>query len=199
MITTTSEEALTHTSVYRDLDWEAYGRVVSERVRWPFGDPAEVNAYYRRVSGDRDPLAALTSLIGDLMFQLAGCRLALAQAPHAAVYKAIFEGEGSARHGDDVGYVWWSRRLNDARVPPRHRATDQDLAETVHGAVVSFIRTGMPAMPGGLDWRPYTLQDPTVMSWRVAGCTVTPDPFVERLPLMSRARYSDVAVGAAGT
>jgi para-nitrobenzyl esterase len=192
MITTTSQEALTHTSIYKDLDWEAYDRVVSERVRQPFGDPAEVRAYYRHCAGDRDPRGALTILIGDLMFQLAGCRLAFAQAPHAAVYKAVFDGSGSARHGDDAGYVWWSRRVNDPGVPPRHRVADPDLANEVHGAVVSFIGTGTPVISGGPDWPLYGRENPAVMSWSTGGCSVVTDPFVERLPLMSRDRFSGV-------
>ena len=118
------------------------------------GDPGVVGAVYRAALPDASPGELLSAALTDWFYRLPVVRVAEARLGRGAdtyVYEfgwrsPQFGGRLGACHGLEIGFVF--DNLDDpAGRPMAGAAPPQTLADEMHGAWVSFVKTGRPGWP----------------------------------------------------
>ena len=119
-------------------------------------DPAKVVASYREVRPDAAPGELTVAAMSDWFFKIPALRVAEARLAHGAdtyVYEfgwrsPQFDGRLGACHALEVGFVF--DNVDDpAGAPLAGSAPPQSLADEMHAAWVSFVKSGKPG------WAPY--------------------------------------------
>ncbi len=138
-------------------------------------DPGAVGATYRAALPDASPGELLSAALTDWFYRLPVVRVAEARLTHGSdtyIYEfgwrsPRFSGRLGACHGLEIGFVF--DNLDDpAGRPMTGAAPPQTLADEMHGAWVSFVKTGRPG------WAAYG-NSRTVRSFGTTSTTVT-DP-----------------------
>ena len=183
----TTAEYLTHaTARPQDMDYALAARLLDPRVR-PVGlTGEEIVARYRRALPEHSPLGIWRAVGGDLVFQNPTSRFAAAHSRYQSVvkylYGAIEPDELGARHGAEVGEVWYRPGMDQSSRPTRQTVVDPAFAAGVHAVWVSFI-AGSPALPGSQPWPGFDSANPLVARFDAGRFAVERDIFYERLSL----------------
>lgn len=159
LVGTTREEALIFTADLKDMFNDELVQASLDAVLAPHGrSGADVLLTYRanRPGAAADELAAAVET--DRMFRVPAIRLADAQVAHAAntwLYQFAWrstarEGEFGACHFLEVPFVF--DQINNEQARGIAGDPPAVLAETVHGAWVSFIKSGDPNYVGLPTW-----------------------------------------------
>jgi para-nitrobenzyl esterase len=145
------------------------------------GDPEQVIATYRAAQPDATPGDLLIAAVGDWFFRIPAIRVAEARQDRDAdtfVYEFLwqspqFDGRLGACHALEVGFVF--DNLDDPSGEPlTGSAPPQSLADEMHGAWVTFVKTGSPG------WAPYGAQR-TVRQFDEVSATVNDPGAAQRL------------------
>lgn len=184
MIGCTSGEYLTHSSVLpADLDYAGAARLLHERVR-PLGwTGTAIVARYRAALPQHSPHGIWRAVAGDLVFQNPASRFARLCSAHQPVYKYLYgpdeADERGARHGAEVGAVWYRQGMDLSAQPERQRIADTDFATSVHDIWRAFIAG--ETLPHG--WPQFRPDAPNVLRIEQSYTGIAPDPFADRVEL----------------
>ncbi|HCT75750.1 MAG TPA: carboxylesterase [Micromonosporaceae bacterium] len=153
------------------------------------GRAADVYAAYALGRKPVRPIDVLIDFVSDELFRVPGDELAQARAARgrpAWVYQfdlrsPAHDGRLGATHCLDLPFTFhnierWAHAPFIAGIAPQ---TSKRLAEAMHRAWISFIRTGDPNHTGLPSWEPYTADTRTVMSFDSAIAPVS-DPIGDR-------------------
>jgi para-nitrobenzyl esterase len=121
------------------------------------------NAYYQTRLSTDSPYAALVRTMTQYMYQLHSYRFAKALTDAGTpvwVYRYKYENGHplGAHHGDELYYIWGAEAI-----AATGDAAKKQLAKSLHGAWVAFIKTGDPNGPGLLQWPPYSDRHKQIM------------------------------------
>jgi para-nitrobenzyl esterase len=145
------------------------------------GDPEKVIATYRAARPEATPGELLIGAVGDWFFRIPAIRVAEARQARGSdtfVYEFLwpspqFDGRLGACHALEVPFVF--DNLDDPSGEPlTGSAPPQALADEMHGAWVSFVRTGSPG------WAPYGTER-TVRQFDAVSATVNDPGAAQRL------------------
>lgn len=122
------------------------------------------NAYYQAQLRIDSPYVALVKTLTQYMYQLHSYRFAkvLSEAGTPVyMYRYRYQNgrELGARHGDELHYIWGAARIATSN----DDTAKKQLARTLHGAWVAFIRTGDPNGEMLPHWPGYSDEDRRVM------------------------------------
>ena len=144
----------------------AFGEVAPAVAHLAFGERADdaVEVHRRNANGETDVDGRMRFLT-DVLFRIPAIRLAEAAHRHAPVYTYLLTwgsppvGSGlGAFHGLDLPFMWDRRDAAEPLAELADRPLSAELAATMHGAWVAFVRDGVPrhAQPrlAGLRPRP---------------------------------------------
>lgn len=139
------------------------------------GNPEQLIATYRAAQPEATPGELMIAAVGDWFFRIPAIRVAETRLAHGAdtfVYEfrwpsPAFDGHLGACHALEIPFVFdnLDDPLNEPLTGPE---PPQQLADQMHGAWVSFVKTGSPG------WTPYGAQR-TVRQFDVESATVN-DP-----------------------
>jgi para-nitrobenzyl esterase len=139
------------------------------------GDPEKVLSAYRTARPQATPGELLIAAVGDWFFRIPAIRVAEARRANGAdtfVYEFLwpspqFDGKLGSCHALEIGFVF--DNLDDPSAEAiAGAAPPQALADEMHGAWVSFVKTGTPG------WAPYGAER-TVRQFDAVSATVN-DP-----------------------
>jgi para-nitrobenzyl esterase len=122
------------------------------------------NAYYQTLLKTDSPYAAMVRTLTQYMYQMHSYRFAGAlTAAGTPVYMYRYSYQDGrafgARHGDELHYIWGAARI----LSSNDDAAKKQLAKSLHGAWVAFIKTGNPNGAGLPQWPTYKVTDRQVM------------------------------------
>jgi para-nitrobenzyl esterase len=124
------------------------------------------NTYYQTQLKTDSPYAALVKTMTQYMYQMHSYRFAKALTDAVTPvwvyrYKYQEEKEFGARHGDELRYIWGATRIESStnNVDPAKK----QLAKSLHGAWVSFIKTGDPNCESLPQWPGYSTTRKQIM------------------------------------
>lgn len=122
------------------------------------------NAYYRSQPKTDSPYAAVVRTLTQYMYQMHSYRFAGALSSAGTpvyLYRYRYEGgrELGAHHGDELHYIWGASRI----LASGDDAAKKQLARSLHGAWVNFIKTGDPNGGHLPEWPRYSTTDRRVM------------------------------------
>ncbi|HVU57924.1 MAG TPA: carboxylesterase/lipase family protein [Puia sp.] len=131
------------------------------------------HAYYQAQLHSDSPYAALVKTLTQYMYQLHSYRFAKALASAGTsvyMYRYRYQNgrELGARHGDELHYIWGASRI----LASDNDTTKKQLARTLHGAWVAFIKTGDPNGDLLTAWPKYSDGDRRVMVFDVASAVI---------------------------
>jgi para-nitrobenzyl esterase len=143
---------------YGEVDEQRLGKIVTRLG----GDDGMITTY-RASRPDTSPDDLLVAITTDHMFRIPAIRLAEARADHAAptwmylfAWKSrAFGGRLRASHALEVPFAFNNLDRPGVDVFLGEGPTPQHVAEAMHGAWTSFIRTGNPNCRALPDWPPY--------------------------------------------
>ncbi len=123
------------------------------------------NAYYKTQLKADSPYTALVKTMTQYMYQMHSYRFAKALTNAGTpvwMYRYKYEDgqKFGAHHGDELRYIWDATRI--ANLPNADPAKKQ-LAKSLHGAWVSFIKTGDPNCASLPQWPKYNTTRKQIM------------------------------------
>ena len=103
------------------------------------------NAYYQTLLKTDSPYAAMVKTLTQYMYQIHSYRFAgalTAAGTPVYMYRYRYQNgrEPGARHGDELHYIWGAAHI----LTSNDDAAKKQLARSLHGAWVAFIKTGDP-------------------------------------------------------
>ncbi len=149
-------------------------QVDAELLTQLFGEKAEqVLAAYTQARADQSEELAWVDLMSDLVFRVPAIRLAEGQVRQGApvwMYRfdwesPAFGGVLGAAHAMDIPFVWNTLDAPLSRMFTGDSPDRQELADLMHAAWASFIRSGTPAAALLPAWPTYDLERRTTMIW----------------------------------
>jgi len=122
------------------------------------------NAYYQTMLKTDSPYTAMVKTLTQYMYQLHSYRFASALTDAGTpvyMYRYTYQNGRplGARHGDELHYIWGAARI----LSSNDDAAKKQLARSLHGAWVSFIKTGDPNGASIPQWPAYRATDRQVM------------------------------------
>ncbi len=122
------------------------------------------NAYYHTLLKTDSPYAAMVRTLTQYMYQMHSYRFAGAlTGAGTPVYMYRYRYQNGrafgARHGDELHYIWGAAHI----LTSNDNAAQKQLARSLHGAWVAFIKTGDPNGAGLPQWPGYRNTDRQVM------------------------------------
>ena len=123
------------------------------------------NTYYQTLLKTDSPYVALVKTMTQYMYQMHSYRFAKALTDaHTPVWMYRYKYENgktlNARHGDELRYIWGAARIASS---PTADTAKKQLAKSLHGAWVSFIKTGNPNCPSLPQWPKYSATRKQIM------------------------------------
>jgi para-nitrobenzyl esterase len=121
-------------------------------------------AYYQRQLKTDSPYAAAVKTLTQYMYQIHSYRLAKIVAGKGTEvwmyrYKCQNGKPFGARHGDELHYIWNADKI----LSSNDDAAKKQLALSMHGTWVAFIKTGNPNTSGAPQWPKYNNTSRQVM------------------------------------
>jgi len=122
------------------------------------------NAYFHAQLKTDSPYAAMVRTLTQYMYQMHSYRfagaLSSARTP-VYLYRYRYENgrELGARHGDELHYIWGAAHI----LTSENDTAKRQLAQSLHGAWVAFIKTGDPNGGHVPQWPRYSVMDRHVM------------------------------------
>ncbi len=146
-----------------------YGNIDEERLRKftvRLGGDEEMVAAYRAARPDASATDILTAITTDHMFRVPAIRLAEARAAHGAktwMYlfaweSRAFNGRLKATHALEIPFAFNNLDKIGVDVFLGEGPTPQHLADAMHAAWTSFVRTGDPNCEALPHWPAYDLE-----------------------------------------
>ena len=122
------------------------------------------NTYYQTMLKTDTPYAAMVKTLTQYMYQLHSYRFASALTEAGTpvyMYRYTYQNGRplGARHGDELHYIWGAEQI----LTSTENAAKKQLARSLHGAWVSFIKTGDPNGAPVPHWPTYKATDRHVM------------------------------------
>jgi para-nitrobenzyl esterase len=123
-----------------------------------------VNAYYQTQLKTDIPYAAMVRTLTQYMYQMHSYRFAKALTDAGTpvwVYRYKYQNgrQFGARHGDELHYIWGAAGILNSN----DDAAKKQLARSIHGAWVAFIKTGDPDCDNLPRWPKYNDNNRQVM------------------------------------
>ncbi len=142
-------------------------QVDEQQLTQHFGDEAQAAlALYTQARADQSKELAWVDIMSDMIFRMPAIRLAEGQVRQGApvwMYRfdwesPAFGGVLGAAHAMDIPFVWNTLGTPLSRIFTGDSPTRQPLADLMHAAWASFIRSGTPAAALLPAWPPYDLE-----------------------------------------
>lgn len=145
----------------KDMGADPNTSIFQPLFRW---NAPMANAYYRAQLRTDSPYTALVKTLTQYMYQLHSYRFAKALSEAGTpvyMYRYSYQDgrELGARHGDELHYIWDAARIASSD----DDAAKKQLARSLHGAWVAFIRTGDPNGDMLPQWPKYNNEHRRVM------------------------------------
>lgn len=127
-------------------------------------DAPMANAYYQQQLKTDSPYAAAVKTLTQYMYQMHSYRFAKALTSTGAnvwMYRYKYQNgkQFGARHGDELYYIWGADKI----INSNSDAARKQLAQSLHGTWVAFIKTGNPNITNVPQWPKYNYKRPEVM------------------------------------
>ncbi|HEX3934101.1 MAG TPA: carboxylesterase/lipase family protein [Puia sp.] len=124
------------------------------------------DAYYETLLKTDSPYAAMVKTVTQYMYQLHSYRFAKALTDAGTsvwVYRYRYQDgkEFGARHGDELHYIWGATGILNSNDDPAKK----QLAKSLHGAWVAFIKTGNPNGESLPQWPKYSDNTRQIMAF----------------------------------
>jgi para-nitrobenzyl esterase len=113
-------------------------------------------AYYQQRLKTDSPYAAAVKTLTQYMYQMHSYRFAKALVPtgtHVWMYRYKYQNDKpfGARHGDELHYIWSADKISSSNDDDAKK----QLARSLHGTWVAFIKTGSPNCASVPQWPKY--------------------------------------------
>jgi para-nitrobenzyl esterase len=185
VVGTNNEETLLFIKALSDIFNEGLVRQTLQAVMTPAGrDGDTAFERYQRARSGAKPYEIAAAAETDRLFRIPAIRIAEAQSVHQPdVYmyrfdwrSRAFDGDMGAFHFLEIAFTFDNLHTEMGR--SFTGSAPQQLADTVHSAWVSFIKTGRPSSVGELEWPPYDIDRRPTMVF-ADSCKSQDDPAQE--------------------
>ena len=124
------------------------------------------DAYYETLLKTDSPYVAMVKTLTQYMYQMHSYRFAKVLTDAGTpvwVYRYRYQNgkELGARHGDELHYIWGAAGILNSNDDPAKK----QLAISMHGAWVAFIKTGDPNCPSLPQWPKYSDNTRQIMAF----------------------------------